>query len=277
MARIFDSDKSRVLDRVQVNIPYAWLADKQAGWMEIFLENRINPEIGLDAGVLDRYGRADFSETARRFAALQRRITVHGPFLDLSAGSPDPAVRAVTRHRIDQAIDAAGAFSCRTLVCHAGYDETRYGFIRDQWYETAAETWNLAGRRLAGTGIGLMLENVYETDPEQMLRLLERTSGTGIGCCLDVGHLSVFSTVPLAAWLEKLDAHIGQLHLHDNLGKSDEHLGLGKGGIDFDPLFDWLGSTRRSLVITLEPHRKGDLQDSVRFLENLDRFSRAWQ
>ncbi|MFP3979838.1 MAG: sugar phosphate isomerase/epimerase family protein [Desulfobacterales bacterium] len=267
MTRIFDTDKSRILDRVQVNIPFTWLMDAQAGWMDVFIESRINPEIGLDAQALDQYRQSDFAAVARRFHLAGRTVTIHGPFLDLSPGSPDTEIRAITRHRLSQMIKAADVFCPQTIVCHAGYDETRYGFVRQAWYERAAEVWKWAGSVLAEKGIRLMLENVYETDPEEIGRVLEQVADENTGCCLDVGHLYVFSRMPLSAWLEKLSPYIGQIHLHDNQGQKDDHMGMGEGKIDFAPLFDWLRSLSQIPVITLEPHNQDALVTSISFLE----------
>ncbi len=275
MAGIFDTDKSRITDRVQVNIPFSWLMDTKAGWMDIFVENRLNPEIGLDSEALDKYTAPEFSAAADRFHSIGRSITLHGPFLDLSPGSPDRSIRWVTRQRLDQMIDAAKAFSPLTVVCHCGYDEARYGFIREKWYERAAEMWKHTSRRLAGKNTRLMLENVYETDPDEIGRMFEITGQENIGCCLDVGHLSVFGRRQLKDWIERLSPYIGQIHLHDNRGQSDQHLGLGLGSIDFAPLFDWLRGLQKMPVITLEPHDRDALDASVSFLEKQGFFSTA--
>ncbi|MFW6429078.1 MAG: sugar phosphate isomerase/epimerase family protein [Desulfosalsimonas sp.] len=268
MTELFDPDKRPVIDLVQVNIPFSWLMDKHPDYMKIFLENRINPEIGIDADVLDRFAQSEFQAAASKFRDAGCSFTLHGPFLDLSPGSPDSAIRAVTENRLTQTGRVAEVFLPQTIVCHAGYDETRYGFFREQWYEKAAETWRLAARRLAENKIRLMLENVYETDPDQLVRLFEMIDDSNIGCCLDIGHLSVFSKIPASVWIKKLAPYIGQLHLHDNDGNSDQHLGLGTGSIDFAPLFNWLKTARPMPVITLEPHRKDDLIQSVSYLSS---------
>lgn len=269
MVKLFDTDKRPVVDLVQVNIPFSWLMDQHADYMEVFLENRINPEIGIDADILDRFPQSEFQAAASRFRDAGCSITLHGPFLDLSPGSPDSAIRAVTEDRLLQTIRAAEAFLPQTIVCHAGYDETRYGFFREEWYENAAETWGRAARKFADKQVRLMLENVYETDPDQLLRLFEMIDDSNIGCCLDIGHLSVFSKIPAPVWIKKLAPYIGQLHLHDNDGKSDQHFGLGRGGIDFTPLFDWLKTARPMPVITLEPHKKEDLIQSISYLSSI--------
>ncbi|MFW6284478.1 MAG: sugar phosphate isomerase/epimerase family protein [Desulfosalsimonas sp.] len=268
MAEMFDLPKTRILENVQVNIPFTWLMDPQENWLEIFTQNRIQPEIGLDADALDRFAPRDFSRVGRRFADAGCRVTVHGPFMDLSPGSPDPEIRSVTHKRLQQARAAAELLFPKTMVCHAGYDPARYSFIRKQWYKQAADTWNHHGRALWEKGIRLVLENVYESDPGDLAELFEKINADKIGLCLDTGHLTVFSPFSLSGWLAELSGRINQLHLHDNKGKADDHLGMGQGIIDFTPLHEWLKTAGHRPVITLEPHRRQDLIHSLLFLEN---------
>ena len=75
---------------------------------------------------------------------------------------------------------------------------------------------------------------------------------------------------PLEEWLDVLGPFIGQLHLHDNGGKKDDHLALGRGRIDFRPLFAFLKAERpRPPVVTMEVHRYDDIWASLEFLERL--------
>jgi sugar phosphate isomerase/epimerase len=268
MAEMFDSAKTRILGKVQVNIPFTWLMDPRENWLEIFVQNRIQPEIGLDAEALDRFAPEDFSLVGRRLADSGCRVTVHGPFLDLSPGSPDPKIRSVTHKRLQQARAAAEPLCPETMVCHAGYDPARYSFIRKQWYKQAADTWNHHGRALWEKGIRLVLENVYEPEPGDLAELFEKIDADKIALCLDTGHLTVFSSFSLPDWLAELGGRIRQFYLHDNCGKTDDHLGMGRGIIDFTPLQEWLKTAGSGPVITLEPHRREDLLHSLLFLEN---------
>jgi hypothetical protein len=76
--------------------------------------------------------------------------------------------------------------------------------------------------------------------------------------------MAAFSLEDLSTWLQGLGEHIGQLHLHDNLGNQDDHLALGKGQIDFRLLFNYLRERKSDPpVITIEPHREEDLWPSL--------------
>ncbi len=256
---------SRIIDSVFVNAPFSWLLEKDL--LEPFCKYRLNPEIGIDAYSMEKWSRADFEAVAERFRENGRRITLHGPFIDLSPGSPDPAIRRVTRERIACLLSLVPVFSPVSVVCHAGYDESRYGFIKEQWYEHAASFWNDFGRRFKKAGTRLMLENVYETEPDQLLELFSRLDETCIGWCFDPGHAYAMGRAQLRDWTGALGRYLGQVHLHDNSGDTDSHLGLGKGLIPLGLVRDMILADRDRIVITLEPHTREALFDSLSYLD----------
>ncbi len=92
-----------LLRRVQINIPFTMLYDS---YLDRFLEYELNPEIGIDAQALERFDLADFQRIGEILHDHDLLITLHGPFIDLSAGSTDPAVKAVTRKRFEQLLEA---------------------------------------------------------------------------------------------------------------------------------------------------------------------------
>lgn len=255
---------TELLKRVQVNVPFTMLWDRYA---ENFLSRGLNPEIGIDAAALDRFSAAEFGEMAARIKDRGLTITLHGPFSDMSAGSIDPQIRAVTRHRFEQLLEAARLFSPKTVVCHAGYDWKRYAYLLEEWLQNSLEMWRWLAQRLNLLGCRLMLENVYESDPKELLPLFENLKSHGVGFCLDTGHQAAFGQAPLSEWLDILGRHLGQVHLHDNHGLRDEHLALGQGTIDFQYLFTRLKDLSDTPpVLTLEPHAEEALDPSLAHL-----------
>lgn len=257
----------RLIRQIQVNVPFTMLCETYLG---LFIRHRLNPEIGFDANALDRYSLSDFSAIAQQLHEQGLTVTIHGPFMDLSPGSPDPAIGAVTHQRFEQVLRLISMFKPKTVVFHAGYERKRYAFMRDIWIENSLKMWSWLGSRIKDAGAVLMLENVYEDGPEDIKVLFENLKNDSVGFCLDVGHQAVFSTTPLEIWLEALGPYLGQVHLHDNNGKKDDHLALGKGKVNFKPLITYFKTqTQNPLVITLEPHRKEDLWSSFESLEKI--------
>ncbi len=249
---------------IQVNIPFSMLVES---YLDQFINYNLNPEIGLDARVLTTAHESDFIKVKEKLERAGLCITIHSPFIDLSAGSPDPEIRNVTKRRFEQVLGAASIFRPKAVVCHVGYDAKRYGFIREVWLENSLKTWRWMASRLREENIQLTLENVYEDGPDDIIILFEELKELEVKFCFDTGHHSAFGTASMDQWLERMGDYIGQLHLHDNNGAEDEHLGLGLGKIKFERLFLWLKEKYDSPpLITLEPHKKEDLWPSLKFL-----------
>ncbi len=252
--------------RVQVGVPFHRLREEL---LPQFTADGLNPEIGIDAPALERFALEDFAAVAEVLHRHHLTVTLHAPFVDLSAGSTDAAIRAVTRRRFEEILRLVPLFTPRTVVAHAGYDWQRYEYFRETWMDNSAAFWTEVAERLNRAGSRLMLENVYEQHPGEIRELFERLQPFGVGLCLDCGHLTAFGRAPIAEWLEVLGPFIGQLHLHDNHGKKDDHLPLGQGVIDFPRLFDYLRTEQRRPVMTLEIHQAGGLRASLAHLERL--------
>ena len=270
----FDVNELRGLDalypiirRVQVNIPFRMLCES---YLTLFTECNINPEVGLDAVALEKYDPAVFRDVCRKLHEKGLSITLHAPFMDLSPGSTDPDVRALTRRRFEQTLRVTEVFKPKSVVCHAGYDLKRYGFIEDLWLENSLETWSWFALRAGEQGVRLMLENVYEHDPVFLSKLLERLRHLNVGFCLDVGHHAAFASTPMNVWLNALGPYLGELHLHDNRGLRDDPSRMGDGIVDFRALLESLKRERKEPpIITLEPHREEDLIPNLKYLEKV--------
>ena len=241
----------KIAKKVQINIPFGMLWDK---YVDTFLKYSLNPEIGIDAAALDRFSRVEFSDMARQLLQRGLCITIHGPFFD----------------RFQQLLDVLPLYKPKTVVCHAGYEWKRFGFVRQVWIENSIEMWGWLGENVKAAGSHLMLENVYEKGPGEIRVLLKRLTAQSVGFCLDTGHQSAFGREPLTTWLDSLHPFLGQVHLHDNHGIQDEHMALGHGKIDFEMLFRLLKARQTTPpVITLEPHQEDALEPSLDYLEKI--------
>jgi hypothetical protein len=160
----------RLMKEIQVNIPFVMLHES---YLERFVKFKLNPEIGIDAIALDRYSLSDFRSIADRLHEAFLNITLHAPFVDLSPGSPDPQIWEITRSRFEQVVRIIPVFRPKTLVCHAGYDGKRYGYIRAIWVEKSLEMWSWLAKCVTDEGASLVLENVYEDGPDDIRFLFE--------------------------------------------------------------------------------------------------------
>ena len=215
-----------LISRVQVNIPFPFLGK---GYLDLFLDRGLNPEIGLDAYSLSNFSRRDFSQVARAFHQARRRLTLHAPFQDLLPGALDEMILYSSRRRLGQAFRLLPVFKPVTIVCHLGFDAKLYQWERREWLKRSAATWKEFTALAALHGVSVMVENVYETDPDLFVQLLTLVNAPNLQVCLDVGHLQAFGGGDYDRWLHTLWPVIGQLHLHDNRGGPGRPPGPGPG------------------------------------------------
>ncbi len=254
---------SSLIPAVQINVPFTLLKSK---YLPAILKMRINPEIGIDSRALDEFSPAQFTEIACTFRGEGLSVTLHAPFMDMVPGSPDPIMRSATMRRLRQAFELLPIFEPLSIVCHTGFDDQRYQNQVKTWVQTSVESWSPLIQLAQGVGTTVMLENVYEEKPDIHLALFSKLDTPSVRFCFDIGHWHVYGRTDMEDWLQKLRPYLGQLHLHDNLGKTDAHLAVGSGKIDFTLLFSFLQNFSPRPIITLEPHRE---EDVLKSLENL--------
>jgi len=244
------------------------------GRLDAYVAKRLNPELGLDPLLLDSQPLAWHREIAKRLAGAGLAASVHLPFFDLQPGSVDPLVLAAARTRLRQAMDTAVIYQPRHLVAHAAYDRFLYIHSYQHWRDRAAQTFSMA---LAGwpEHPPLFLENTHETNPIHVAGLAEALAelSPGLvrtGLCFDVGHWYSFGEGHgkdhLADWLDVFAPHLGHLHLHDNDGAFDHHLGLGQGTIPWESLFGHLAKRALTPTVTFEPHTPSDIGHTLAFV-----------
>ena len=238
-------------------------------YLEKIISERINPEIGLNGGVLDEFRMQSFRRIARIFRASGTKCTVHAQFTDLSIGAIDRRIRRVSLDRLRQALEIAAIYGARSMVFHTGFDERHYFNLAGRWMENAVASLDTLCSEAESAGIPIMLENVFEPSPAIHKALFEAANSSILKFCFDMGHQQVFSKTELSIWLEELGQRIGQLHLHDNLGHKDDHLAIGSGILDFDTLFSFLAARSIHPILTLEPHGEEQVMPTLKGLEHL--------
>jgi len=262
---------AHITARCFVNAPFDRL---MTDLLPLFLEHRVQPEIGLEGGVLYSYSEKDFRSVARQLCDAGLGCTLHAPFLDLVPGAIDRRIRQATRDNLKKAFDLIDIFQPVSIVCHLGYEENKHGWKQEEWFANAVEIWSEMLAISKANETPMMLENTFENNPTMHLRIFEQLDSPYARFCLDVGHVIAFARNTWQDWLPTLAPYLGQLHLHDNSGTGDDHLAIGKGVFDFTGLFSYLKANRLKPIITLEPHHENGLWESLETLNTLDYFPR---
>ncbi len=241
-------DKSR--EKIQVHVPYPLLSARFAEVLGL----GIDPEVYIDGADLEAPERGFLRRVRDEFGARGLRITQHGPYLGINPASLDEGKRTLTVKKYREAFTAAEAMGAINIVLHAGYDRKTFKGDVNHWLERSMKTWPEFVGRAEDSGITIAAENIFEVEPAPLKRLIEEINSPNFRLCIDSGHLNVFSEVSFDVWFEELGPFIAELHLHDNSGKSDEHLPMGKGSIDFTAYFGLLRKYGVRPIYTIEPH-----------------------
>ncbi|MBW1989574.1 MAG: TIM barrel protein, partial [Deltaproteobacteria bacterium] len=261
----FDRDAALACVRqwVHVAVPYHRLMTE---FWDLVADRNLNLELGMDHVSLERYDFAHFEKTAGSLAGRGVAVTFHAPFIDLAPGALEPSVLKATRRRLAQVIPLAEIFDPLTVVCHAGWDRRVYGFAPKWWMNAAVDTFlEFADELAEKSRARLVLENVFEEGPEMLEKLLDRLEGRA-GFCLDPGHVLAFSRTPLSRWLEALGPCVEEIHVHDNNGKDDDHLGAGRGKVEFPLLLDYVAAMEKPPVVTIEAHSPEGVGETLEYL-----------
>jgi sugar phosphate isomerase/epimerase len=150
----------------------------------------------------------------------------------ITIGATDEARRKRAVDEARAALGVARVVPFQFLVLHLGFpaprpaDNGRDAVRRsvEELHESAQE----AGVRLALE----LIPNTISTATSLVRWLEVDLEIERAGICLDVGHANLVGDVVEA--IEECSGHILTTHLHDNRGKSDDHLVPGQGAIDWD-------------------------------------------
>jgi sugar phosphate isomerase/epimerase len=84
----------------------------------------------------------------RALRILPGERAMHGPFIDMSSGTPDPLVRQVVRKRVMQSLDIADRLSVKTVVFHANFIAAiRNEAYRREWVGYMFDFWSPCSAR----------------------------------------------------------------------------------------------------------------------------------
>ncbi|BFR49599.1 sugar phosphate isomerase/epimerase [Nitratidesulfovibrio sp. HK-II] len=240
--------------RTFVNLPLSWVA-RDPAWLDRFVAEAMPPELGIDTFAVQNLSRDWHRETARRLADAGLPCAVHLPFFDLHPGSLNDGVLAASRETLRRAADLAALYGPRHLVGHAAFDHSQHEPELDAWLERATGTWSAV---LDVCDAPVRIENTHEREPEPVAALVGALPADRAGICFDAGHWHSFARGvqrrDLRRWLDAFAPRLAHLHLHDNDGSDDQHLGLGTGSIPLDDLFGGLIARGLHPTATLEPH-----------------------
>lgn len=190
-------------------------------------------------------------------------VALQGCFCDLCPGSFDALVRKVARERFEQNHATAVELGARHVVLPHGYVPQTSSPLA--WVKRSTAFWYefLEGKDHA---IKIHLENALDQEPKVLSDVVRLISRDNLDICLNIGQLHCHSKSTIIQWIEYLGPQIGYVHLHDNNGQEDEHLGLGMGTIRLQDVCRALSDYAPNATWALDAEGEG-LQISIEWLQ----------
>jgi sugar phosphate isomerase/epimerase len=245
-------------DRVHAHAPFREFQK----YSEFLRENSLGVELYIGSQTVDSVTAADL-RAVRESLGEGCGISVHGPFMDLSPGAIDSKIAAASLERYLQVMSFAEILRPEVVVFHSGYEKWKYAGETELWLSQSVKTWRAVVASAEKTGTKVAIENIVDEEPSHLKLLASRMDHPLFGLCLDVGHREIFSGLPISEWVDGMQPYIFELHLHDNMGKADDHLPVGLGKVDFGTLFGTLKKHQPVPVLTLEAHSPADALTSL--------------
>jgi sugar phosphate isomerase/epimerase len=183
------------------------------------------------------------------------KYSVHAPFADINIASPSKPMLKVMFKRLERSIANTSALNAYVWVFHPGLATGISMFYPGMdWLQNLKSIRQLL--KIAGDyGVKIAIENVPEPYPflmknvEQFVKFYSEINGE-MGLVLDIGHANLNGQ--MALFIKTFSNKIVHIHAHDNNGRSDQHLGVGYGTVDWKSFENLLREISYDKVVIVE-------------------------
>ncbi|MEO2152241.1 MAG: sugar phosphate isomerase/epimerase family protein [Thermococcus sp.] len=204
---------------------------------------------------------------ANALESFELEVTVHAPFSDVNIGSLNEKLRTASIEVLAETLDVASRLNALAVTVHPGHCSPASRKFREDYNRVHRDSLRELERFSEEFGIRVGVENMPTfpiLDAQTPERLAELLDGINLGVTLDVGHLNTVG-FPFERFMELLGERIVHVHLHDNSGKSDEHLSLGRGTVPWREVLPRLEKFSRALEVS----SLDDARVSLAFLRDI--------
>lgn len=200
--------------------------------------------------------------SGRRVKALKRvaqsqglDITVHAPFAGINIAVPSPVLRRTILKRLKKSIFYAGQLDCRLWLFHPGLQTGVSHFYPGLDWQLNLDSVRALLKIGRKEGVEIAIENVPKPvpfimkDAQDFSRFYDELNDD-IGLVLDVAHANLNRQIQ--DFIRRFSEKIVHMHVSDNDGTNDLHLGIGYGTIDWESVAKAVKKTKYNNVVMLE-------------------------
>jgi sugar phosphate isomerase/epimerase len=201
---------------------------------------------------------------------LNIEFALHAPFADINIATLDYKLRRFVIRRLERSIQHAHQLDCPLWVFHPGSPSAISSFYPGLDWRINLE----AVKTLLELGRKHNVKIAIENTPEPFPSLMKSTNdfsrfyeelGEDIGLALDIGHANLNGQTK--EFMSRFRDKIVHIHVSDNDGKQDLHLGVGKGTVDWQEFVQAVKRMQFHGVVMIE-----SVQDAKQSLQVLREF-----
>lgn len=164
------------------------------------------------------------------------KYSVHAPFADINIASPSKPMLKAMLKRLKTSIENAYSLDAYMWIFHPGLKTGVSMFYPCADWLQNLKTTKLLLKISRDYNLQIAIENVPEPYPFLIKNVNDFEKfydeiGEDIGLVLDVGHANINGQMEL--FLKTFADKIMHVHVHDNDGKGDQHLGVGYGTVNW--------------------------------------------
>lgn len=221
------------------------------------------PEIAIESFAASGVGHVEFdlirdhsaieSFRAPRMRNLKRiaqrlgtSLSLHVPYT-VNPADPISSIRRANVEYLENCIEVAAVLGARHVTTHIGYCNglPSWRWLRRDGLDRLVASLRSLLSRCGKRRVVLALENVNPMPQDSeffylgdsitdLAFLFAKVNSPWIRLCLDTGHAN--TNEGPTRYVERFKERIVAVHYHDNRGKYDEHLAVGRGTIDWAKL-----------------------------------------
>jgi sugar phosphate isomerase/epimerase len=190
--------------------------------------------------------------------------SVHAPLLETSLGSADAKEREAAVAETERALHIARRIPFRNLIIHLGRPRTE-GIAGGTNRDAAKRSVEALAAAAEPLGVRIAVEVIPNdlSRASSLAQLVDRDlERLNVGICLDAGHARIdHPDGDVADAVELVSGHLFSVDLHDNRGRSDDHLVPFEGAIDWASTLTMLQKVGYDGALTFEPALRGSAKD----------------
>lgn len=197
-------------------------------------------------------------------------LVVHAPWAGINIAVPSPFLRSAILKRLEKSINYARQLNCRLWIFHPGFKTAlSHIYPGKDWQQNLNSVHTLL-RVARREGVNIAIENIPEPFPNLMKnvgdfqRFYKELDGD-VGMVLDVAHANLNGQIQ--DFMKQFHNKIVHMHVSDNDGVNDKHLGIGYGNIDWVGVAKTVRESKYGKLIILES--TDHIEESLQLLRKL--------